>query len=398
MRTVDDLVATGVAGRRVLVRADLNVPLDAGHISDDGRIRASLPTLELLAGAGARVLVCAHLGRPKGEVRPELSLRPVAARLGELLGHAVAFAGDVVGPSASATVDAVRDGRVALLENVRFEPGETSKDPAELGAFADRLAGLAERYVDDAFGVVHRAHASVVGVAERLPSYAGRLVMAEAAVLRRLTEAPARPYVVVLGGSKVADKLAVIESLVGVADRILVGGGMCFTFLVAQGHAVGSSLVQPDQVDAVRRLLDLAAAKGVEIALPTDVVAADAVSADAPHRVVPAGAIPAGQVGVDIGPETVRVFSGLVADAGTVFWNGPMGVFEKPPLDAGTLAVARAVAACAGTTVAGGGDSIAALRAAGLEDKLSHISTGGGASLEYLAGERLPGVEALSEA
>ncbi len=398
MRTLDDLLREGVAGRTVLVRSDLNVPLDNGRITDDGRIRASLPTITELAAAGARVLVCAHLGRPKGQVKPEYSLAPVAERLAELLGQPVPIAPDVVGDGARATVAALSDGDVALLENVRFEPGETSKDSAELGAFADQLAALADCYVDDAFGAVHRAHASVSGVAERLPHAAGRLVLAEVDMLRRLTEDVTRPYVVVLGGSKVSDKLGVISALLGKVDRLLIGGGMCFTFLAAQGLDVGKSLLETDRVDTVRGILDDAAERGVEIALPVDVVVADAVSADATPAVVPAAAIPADRLGLDIGPETVARFAQLLGDANTVFWNGPMGVFELAQFAAGTRGVAEAIAAVDGTTVVGGGDSAAAVRLLGIgEDRFTHISTGGGASLEYLEGRVLPGLAALED-
>lgn len=399
MRTVDDLVAEGVRGRRVLLRADLNVPLDkaTGAITDDGRVRAALPTLELLRAHGARVVLCSHLGRPKGTPDPALSLAPVARRLGELLGAEVALAGDVAGPGARATVAGLTDGDVALLENLRFEPGETSADPAASAELAARLADLADLYVDDAFGAVHRAHASVVGVPALLPHAAGRLVQAELAVLRQLTETPEHPYVVVLGGSKVSDKLGVIRALLPRVDRLLVGGGMCFTFLAAQGHEVGGSLLEADQVETCRGLL---AEAGDRLVLPVDVVAADAFSADAGHATVPAAAIPAGRLGLDIGPDSVALFAGHLADARTVFWNGPMGVFELAPFAAGTRGVAEAVAAATGrgaTTVVGGGDSAAAVRALGLDESAySHISTGGGASLEFLEGAALPGITALA--
>jgi len=399
VRTVDDLVAEGVRGRRVLLRADLNVPLDkaTGAITDDGRVRAALPTLELLRAHGARVVLCSHLGRPKGTPDPALSLAPVARRLGELLGAEVALAGDVAGPGARATVAGLTDGDVALLENLRFEPGETSADPAASAELAARLADLADLYVDDAFGAVHRAHASVVGVPALLPHAAGRLVQAELAVLRQLTETPEHPYVVVLGGSKVSDKLGVIRALLPRVDRLLVGGGMCFTFLAAQGHEVGGSLLEADQVETCRGLL---AEAGDRLVLPVDVVAADAFSADAGHATVPAAAIPAGRLGLDIGPDSVALFAGHLADARTVFWNGPMGVFELAPFAAGTRGVAEAVAAATGrgaTTVVGGGDSAAAVRALGLDESAySHISTGGGASLEFLEGAALPGITALA--
>jgi phosphoglycerate kinase len=398
MRTLDDLLKDGVAGRTVLVRSDLNVPLDGGQITDDGRIRASLPTIQELAAAGAKVVVCAHLGRPKGQVKPEYSLAPVAERLGELLGHPVRMATDVVGESARDTVAALTDGQVALLENVRFSPGETSKDPVELEAFADQLASLADCYVDDAFGAVHRAHASVSGVAERLPHAAGRLVLAEVDVLRRLTEDVTRPYVVVLGGSKVSDKLGVISAMLDKVDRLLIGGGMCFTFLKANGLDVGKSLLEIDQVDTVRGIMADANQRGVEIALPVDVVVADTVAADATATVVAADAIPADKLGLDVGPETVRRFADLLGDARTVFWNGPMGVFELAPFAAGTRGVAEAIADVDGTTVVGGGDSAAAVRLLGIgEERFTHISTGGGASLEYLEGRVLPGLAALED-
>ncbi|MDP9459043.1 MAG: phosphoglycerate kinase [Actinomycetota bacterium] len=397
MRSLDDLLSEGVAGRRVLVRTDLNVPLDkaTGSITDDGRIRASLPTLQALRDAGARVVVAAHLGRPKGAPDPKFSLRPVAARLGELLGAPVALAADVAGDDARAGVAELTNGGLILLENVRFEAAETSKDDAERGELADRLAGLADLYVDDAFGAVHRKHASVYDVAQRLPHAAGRLVARELGVLTRLTTDPERPYVVVLGGSKVSDKLAVIEALLPKVDRLLVGGGMCFTFLAAQGHGVGGSLLEADQVDTCRRLL---AEAGNRIVLPVDVVCAPEFSADVETTVVPVEAIPDGQLGLDVGPRTVEVFGAELGDARTVFWNGPMGVFELEPFQAGTRGVARAVAAVDGLSVVGGGDSAAAVRQLGLdEDAYGHISTGGGASLEYLEGRELPGLTVLAD-
>ncbi|GAA1569055.1 phosphoglycerate kinase [Actinomadura kijaniata] len=395
MRTIDDL---DVSGKRVLVRTDLNVPLQDGRITDDGRIRASVPTIKKLLDRGARVIVCAHLGRPKGEVRPELSLAPVAARLGELLGTDVAFASDVVGDSAGATAEGLADGQVALLENLRFEAGETSKDDAERGAFADRLAALAELYVGDGFGAVHRRHASVYDVPRRLPHAAGDLIAAELAVLRRLTEDVERPYAVVLGGSKVSDKLGVIDNLLGKADRILVGGGMVFTFLKAQGHEVGKSLLEEDQLDTVREYLRRAEGSGVEFVLPVDVVAATAFAADADHEAVPADALPADRLGLDIGPESGKLFASRLADARTVFWNGPMGVFEMEPYAHGTRAVAQGLIDSGAFTVVGGGDSAAAVRRLGFdEDAFSHISTGGGASLEYLEGKALPGLQALED-
>jgi phosphoglycerate kinase len=383
-----------VAGRRVLVRSDLNVPLDGARITDDGRIRASLPLLQDLLSRGARVVVTAHLGRPKGGPDPAYSLAPVAARLEQLLGRPVPLAGDVGGPASRALVEQLADGDLVLLENVRFEPAETSKDEAERGAFADRLAALADLYVDDAFGAVHRRHASVYDVAQRLPHAAGPLVAAEVAVLDRLTTDPERPYAVVLGGSKVSDKLKVIEALLPKVDTLLVGGGMCFTFLAAQGHDVGSSLLEADQLEVCRGFL----ATG-KVVLPVDVVAADAFSADAAHDVVPADAIPPARMGLDIGPESVRVFTAALAGARTVFWNGPMGVFELTPYADGTRGVAEAVAALTATgalTVVGGGDSAAAVRALGIDEaRFTHISTGGGASLEKLEGKPLPGLDVL---
>src|SRR4051794_7682838 len=397
MRSVDELIADGVSGRRVLLRADLNVPLDKAtqEITDDGRIRASVPTIAALREAGARVVVAAHLGRPKGEPDPQFSLAPVAARLGELLGTSVPLAADVAGPDASAKTAALGDGEVLLLENVRFEAAETSKDDAARGELADRLAGLAEFYVDDAFGAVHRKHASVYDVATRLPHAAGRLVARELEVLTRLTTDPERPYVVVPGGSKVSDKLAVIEALLPKVDRLLVGGGMCFTFLAAQGHEVGGSLLEADQIDNCKRLLE---ESGDKIVLPTDVVVAADITDDAATETVAADAIPAGQKGLDIGPDSVRLFAAALADAQTVFWNGPMGVFEVAPFAAGTKGVAEAVAATKGLSVVGGGDSAAAVRTLGLDkNAFGHISTGGGASLEYLEGKELPGVAVLEE-
>jgi phosphoglycerate kinase len=397
IRTLDDLLAEGVSGRRVLVRADLNVPLDkeSGAITDDGRVRAVLPTLTALRDAGAATVVVSHLGRPKGQPDPKYSLAPVAARLGELLDSPVLFAEDTVGESARAAVEALGAGQVALLENLRFNPGETSKDAAERGAFADQLAGFAEAYVDDAFGAVHRKHASVYDVPERLPHVAGRLVLREVEVLSKLAEKPDRPYVVVLGGSKVSDKLAVIEALLPTVDRLLIGGGMCFTFLKAQGHEVGRSLLEEEMVGTCRDLL--ARAEG-RILLPVDVVAATAFAADAEHDTVDAAAIPADRLGLDIGPRTVAEFASALGGARTVFWNGPMGVFELAPFAAGTRGVAEAITRVDGFTVVGGGDSAAAVRALGLdESSFGHISTGGGASLEYLEGKTLPGIAALEK-
>jgi len=405
VRSIDDLE---VAGRRVLVRCDLNVPLVAPdksggeggprRITDEGRIRASLPTIRELAERRARVVVCAHLGRPKGEVRPELSLRPVAYSLAELLGRPVALADDVVGPSAQRTVAALEDGDVAMLENLRFEAAETSKDDDERAAFAHRLAALADLYVSDGFGVLHRKQASVYDVARLLPHAAGHLVVAEAEVFDKVLHDPDRPYVVVLGGSKVSDKLGVIGALLERVDRLLVGGGMCFTFLAAQGYEVGDSLLEADQVDACRGFLDRAAERGVELTLPVDVVCARELAADAETTVVAAEAIPAGWKGLDIGPRTVVLFANRLADARTVVWNGPMGVFEVPPFEAGTRGVAEAIIRVEGTTVVGGGDSAAAVRALGLpEEGFTHISTGGGATLELLEGRTLPGLAVLED-
>jgi phosphoglycerate kinase len=387
-----------VQGKRVLVRSDLNVPLDDGAISDDGRIRASVPTIRKLLDAGARVVVMAHLGRPKGSPDPAYSLGPVAVRLGELLGTTVTFATDTVGESARAAVAGLEDGQVALLENVRFNAGETSKDDAERGAFADQLAELGDAFVSDGFGVVHRKQASVYDVAQRLPHAMGGLVAAEIDVLRRLTESPERPYVVVLGGSKVSDKLAVIDNLLGKADRLLVGGGMVFTFLKAQGHEVGKSLLEEDQLDTCREYLQRAADSGVEIVLPTDIVTAAEFSADAEPVVVAADAIPDDKLGLDIGPDSGAAFAEAIRAARTVFWNGPMGVFEFPAFAAGTRAVAEALTEVDGLSVVGGGDSAAAVRQLGFaEDSFGHISTGGGASLEYLEGKSLPGIDVLKD-
>ncbi|MFI0795089.1 phosphoglycerate kinase [Micromonospora rubida] len=397
IRNLDDLLAEGVTGRRVLVRADLNVPLDkqTGAITDDGRIRAVLPTLTALTGAGAKVVVFSHLGRPKGTPDPQFSLRPVAARLGELLGAQVRFAEDTVGDSARSTVDALADGEVALLENLRFNKGETSKGDAERGAFADQLAALGEAYVDDAFGAVHRKHASVFDVPARLPHVAGRLVLREVEVLAKLAGKPARPYVVALGGSKVSDKLAVIEALLPKVDRLLIGGGMCFTFLKAQGHEVGTSLLEQEMVETCRNLLERSEGK---IMLPVDVVVADAFAPDAAHDTVRADAIPSHRLGLDIGPETVAGFAAALSQAKTIFWNGPMGVFEMPAFANGTRGVAEAITKADALSVVGGGDSAAAVRALRLDESdFNHISTGGGASLEYLEGKTLPGIAALED-
>jgi phosphoglycerate kinase len=393
MRSAADLE---VAGRRVLVRSDLNVPRDGATITDGGRIRAALPTIADLSARGAQVIVCSHLGRPKGQVVPELSLAPVAARLSELLGRTVPLAADVAGDSAASLVGAMADGDVVMLENLRFEAAETSNDDAERGRFADRLAGLAELYVGDGFGAVHRKHASVYDVPLRLPHAAGGLIAAEVAVLRRLTADPQRPYAVVLGGSKVSDKLSVLTSLVERVDRLLIGGGMVYTFLAAQGHSVGSSLLEADQIDTVAQVLQRAQERGVAVWLPVDIVVADRFAADADHRVVDAGSIPDGWMGLDIGPESRQEFAAALADAATVFWNGPMGVFEFPSFAHGTRTIAEALARSDGFSVIGGGDSAAAVRTFGFaEDSYGHISTGGGASLEYLEGKELPGLQAL---
>ncbi|GHH94349.1 phosphoglycerate kinase [Streptomyces capillispiralis] len=403
MKTIDELLTEGVTGRRVLVRADLNVPLDGTTITDDGRIRAVLPTVKALAEAGARVVVASHLGRPKGAPDPAFSLAPAAARLGELLGADVAFATDTVGESAGATVAGLADGQVAVIENLRFNAGETSKDDAERGAFADRLAALADVYVGDGFGAVHRGHASVFDLPARLPHYAGYLIATEVGVLKKLTDDVKRPYVVALGGAKVSDKLAVIDELLGKADRILIGGGMAYTFLKAQGHEIGTSLLQEDQIPAVLEYLERAEKNGVELVLPVDtLVAAEFpdMKAKAPSHptTVAADAMPAGHMGLDIGPQTRKLYASKLADAATVFWNGPMGVFEHPDYAEGTKAVAQALLDSPGFTVVGGGDSAAAVRTLGFDEQaFGHISTGGGASLEYLEGKTLPGLAALED-
>ncbi len=401
MLTIDDLTQQlgDLKGKRILVRSDLNVPLDkeTGAVTDDGRIRASLPTWQRLLGAGARVIVCAHLGRPGGEPDPKYSLGPVVGRAQELLpGVSITLARDTVGPSAQDAVKALDDGAIVVLENLRFNPGETSKDDAERGAFAGQLAALADGYVSDGFGVVHRKQASVYDVAQRLPHAAGGLVLAEVDVLERLTTNVARPYAVVLGGSKVSDKLGVIASLLDKADLLLIGGGMVFTFLAAQGHEVGKSLLEADQIDTVRGYLKRASSTGVEVVLPTDIIAAEAFSADAEHGVVPADQIPADRIGLDIGPASGQLFAARLAGAATVFWNGPMGVFEMAPYAGGTRAIAAALVDSDGFTVVGGGDSAAAVRQLGFDESaFGHISTGGGASLEFLEGKTLPGLTVL---
>jgi phosphoglycerate kinase len=386
-------------GKRVLVRSDLNVPLDGSTITDDGRIRASVPTISRLAEGGARVVVVAHLGRPKGKPDPAYSLAPVAERLGELLGRKVAFATDTVGESASATVAALEDGEVALLENVRFNEGETSEEDEVRSAFAAELAKLADAFVSDGFGVVHRKQASVFDIALRLPHAMGTLVADELDVLRRLTAEPERPYVVVLGGSKVSDKLGVIDNLLTKADKLLIGGGMVFTFLAAKGYEVGESLLEEDQVQICRDYLERADESGIEIVLPTDIVVDTAFPSDDREpepTVVPASEIPADSLGLDIGPEAAKAFASELADARTVFWNGPMGVFETDAFAAGTRAVADALTKVPGLSVVGGGDSAAAVRLLGFDEAaFGHISTGGGASLEYLEGKDLPGIAVL---
>jgi phosphoglycerate kinase len=385
-------------GKRVVIRCDMNVPLADGKITDDGRIKASLPTLNQLREAGAKVIILAHLGRPKGAPEAKYSLAPAAQRLSELLGVEVKLATDTVGPSAAETVAALADGDVAMLENVRFEPGETSKDEAERQALADKYAAFGDFFVSDGFGVVHRKQASVYELAKKLPSAAGSLVEGEVEVLKQLTVDPARPYVVVLGGAKVSDKLAVIANLIKTADTLVIGGGMLFTFLAAQGYPVGKSLLEADQIEAVKGYLNEAASGGKQIVLPSDIIVAPEFKADSPATVVAADAIPEDQLGLDIGPESAKVFASVVAGAKTVFWNGPMGVAEWEAFAGGTKAVAQALTEVDGLSVVGGGDSAAAVRQLGFaDDAFGHISTGGGASLEYLEGKTLPGVAVLSE-
>lgn len=397
MKSISDL--GDLRGKTVLLRSDLNVPLDGSTITDDGRIRASVPTIQELTKAGARVVVVAHLGRPKGEPEAKYSLQPVVARLSELLGQDVAFATDTVGDSARSTVESLGDGDVALLENLRFNAGETSKDEAERKQFAEQLASLADVFVSDGFGVVHRKQASVYDVAQLLPSAMGGLVKTEVEVLKQLTENPKRPYAVVLGGAKVADKLAVIENLIQTADRLLIGGGMVFTFLAAEGHEVGKSLLDTEQIETVKGYIAKAKELGVEIVLPSDVVVAPEFAADKGHEVVSIDAIPADQMGLDIGPESAKLYASKLTDCKTVFWNGPMGAFEMEPFAAGTKAVAQALVEATengALTVVGGGDSAAAVRQLGFsDDQFGHISTGGGASLEYLEGKELPGISVL---
>ena len=400
MRTIDTLGS--LRSRTVIVRCDLNVPLADGVITDDGRIRASLTTIRELRDAGAKVVLISHLGRPKGAPEERYSLRPVAARMSELLGAPVEFVNETVGERAASAVAGLADGDVVLLENLRFNPGETSKDDAERRAFAEQLAAFGDAFVSDGFGVVHRRQASVYDLAQLLPSAAGRLVAAELEVLERLTVNPARPYTVVLGGSKVSDKLGVISHLLQRVDTLLIGGGMVFTFLAAQGHGVASSLLEEDQLDTVRGYLAEAAERGVKIVLPTDIVVAAAFAADAAHEVVAADAIEASSfgtagIGLDIGPASAAAFAAVIAESATVFWNGPMGVFEMAAFAGGTRTVAAALTETAGFTVVGGGDSAAAVRALGFtDDQFGHISTGGGASLEFLEGKQLPGLEVLA--
>jgi len=399
LRTLENL--GDLSGQRVIVRCDLNVPLADGIVTDDGRIRASLPTLNALLQQGAKVIVISHLGRPEGAPDERYSLRPVAQRLSELLGNPVAFASDTVGTAAADAVTGLRNGELAVLENLRFNAGETAKDATERQAFADHLAHFGDAFVSDGFGVVHRKHASVYELASTIPSAAGLLISAETNVLDRLTERPERPYTVVLGGSKVSDKLGVIAHLLPRVDRILVGGGMMFTFLAAQGHPVGASLLETDQLETVRGYLAEAAERDVQIVLPTDVIVAERFAADSAHTVQGIDAIeqgPAGAsgIGLDIGPETATTFADLVASSTTVFWNGPMGVFEFAAFAEGTRSVAGALTRVAGLGVVGGGDSAAAVRALGFtNDDFGHVSTGGGASLEFLEGKKLPGLEVL---
>lgn len=394
LKTIDSL--GDLSGKRVLVRCDFNVPLKDGVITDDGRIRAALPTLQKLLDSGAKVITMAHLGRPKGQVMPEFSLAPVAQRLAELIGVKVTLAEDTTGADAKAKAASLATGEILMLENVRFDPRETSKDDAERAAFAAEMAALADCYVSDGFGVVHRKQTSVYDVAKLLPAAAGFLVLKEIESLRKATENPERPYTVVLGGSKVSDKLGVIANLLTKADTLLIGGGMAFTFLAAQGYAVGKSLLESDQIDTVKGYLDQAKQNGVELVLPVDVVVAPEFKADAPATVVAADAIPEDQMGLDIGPKSGELFAAKIAESKTVAWNGPMGVFEFPAFAGGTKAVAKALQNGTAFGIVGGGDSAAAVRQLGFdESKFSHISTGGGASLELLEGKVLPGIEVL---
>ena len=393
MTTLADL---DVAGKRVFLRCDLNVPLKDGAITDDGRIRASLPTIHSLLSRGASIVIAAHLGRPKGEPKPELSLAPIAIRLAELLGRPVQFAGAVTGGDVLAQAQALKAGEILLLENIRFSAAETSKDESERSALAAKLATLADVYVGDGFGAVHRRHASVFDLPKLLPHAAGTLVAAEVEVLKKLTTNPARPYGVVLGGAKVSDKLGVISNLLGKVDVMAIGGGMVFTFLAAQGREIGSSLVEREMLDTVRDLIEEAHEKGVRLLLPTDILTAPRFAADAPATIVAADAIPADQMGLDIGPDSALAFATAIKECKTLFWNGPMGVFEFPAFAGGTKVIAQALTEVDGISVVGGGDSAAAVRALGFtDDQFGYISTGGGASLEYLEGKELPGLQAL---
>ena len=391
-----DLSTLDVAGKRVFLRCDLNVPLKEGVIKDDGRIKASLPTIQLLLEKGASLVIAAHLGRPKGEAKPELSLAPVAQRLSELLDSEVKFTGEVTGASVTTAAQSLKAGEVLLLENIRFNAAETSKEEAERGAFAAELAQLADFYVGDGFGAVHRKHASVFDLPKLLPHAAGTLVSAEVEVLKKLTQNPERPYGVVLGGAKVSDKLGVIENLLGKVDVLAIGGGMVFTFLKAQGKEIGTSLVETEMLDVVKGLIATAEKNGVKLVLPSDIVVAPAFAPDATPTLVSADAIPADQMGLDIGPVSAAAFAAEITQCKTVFWNGPMGVFEFPNFAAGTKVVAQALTEVSGISVVGGGDSAAAVRALGFADsQFGYISTGGGASLEYLEGKELPGLKAL---
>jgi phosphoglycerate kinase len=391
-----DLSTIDVAGKRVFLRCDLNVPLKEGVIKDDGRIKASLPTIQALLEKGASLVIAAHLGRPKGEAKTELSLAPVAKRLAELLGRDVKFTGEVTGSAITDTAESLQAGEILLLENIRFSAAETSKEESERAAFAAELAGLADFYVGDGFGAVHRKHASVFDLPKLLPHAAGKLVAAEVEVLKKLTQNPERPYGVVLGGAKVSDKLGVIENLLGKVDVLAIGGGMVFTFLKAQGKEIGTSLVEAEMLDVVTGLIATAEKNGVKLLLPTDIVVAPTFAADATPTLVAADAIPADQMGLDIGPESAAAFASEIVKCKTVFWNGPMGVFEFPNFAAGTKVVAQALTQVSGISVVGGGDSAAAVRALGFADsQFGYISTGGGASLEYLEGKELPGLKAL---
>ena len=391
-----DLSTIDVAGKRVFLRCDLNVPLKEGIIKDDGRIKASLPTIQALLEKGASLVIAAHLGRPKGEAKPELSLAPVAKRLAELLGREVRFTGEVTGAAVTAAAQALKAGEILLLENIRFSAAETSKEESERSVFAAELAKLADVYVGDGFGAVHRKHASVFDLPQLLPHTAGTLVAAEVEVLKKLTQNPERPYGVVLGGAKVSDKLGVIENLLGKVDVLAIGGGMVFTFLKAQGKEIGTSLVEAEMLDVVKGLIATAEKNGVKLLLPTDIVVAPTFAADATPTLVAADAIPADQMGLDIGPVSAAAFATEIVKCKTVFWNGPMGVFEFPNFAAGTKVVAQALTEVSGISVVGGGDSAAAVRALGFADsQFGYISTGGGASLEYLEGKELPGLKAL---